>query len=194
MNCKRLSLDCMSDNDVQSFLYFKEVINNLVNKYSHPCVVIDEVIPIRIINDKYDTIALTVGYGPFVICYNVDNMGENKNEIMSDAIHEFLHMWFNTYSYEERSSVIKCICNETMHVLGDDIILQAKYSIRMVYMSEMLNEYSFSEDLYYGEEVLCELASHLKSPVREIVFNIIINREILKKDLDDLSKKLHELL
>ena len=91
-----------------------------------------------------------------------------------------------TYEKEYREAIKKR--SQRIHVYKDYCVGDA------VYMSEMLNEYSFSEDLYYGEEVLCELASHLKSPVREIVFNIIINREIFKKDLDDLSKKLHELL
>lgn len=183
---KEISLDCMSDDDVQSFLYFKWVIEGLINKYNPPFKI--NVVPAVVL--KNDAIAFTIGYNPFVIGYNVEMMSKDKDSIMSDAIHEFLHVWFNTYSYIERMSIIDCICREVISTLSNDITLQTKYSLYMSYMYNMLVEYSFTNDIICGEEVLCELASHLKSPVKDKVFNIIINKCVIKEDLDTLSSDL----
>lgn len=182
---KEMSLDCMSDDDVQSFLYFKWVIEGLINKYNPPFKI--DIVPAVVLDD---VVAFTIGYGPFVIGYNVEMMSKDKYGIMSDAVHEFLHVWFSTYTYQERLSIIDSVCREAINALSDDIALQTKYSLYMPYMYNMLVEYSFTSDITCGEEVLCELASHLKSPVRDKVFHIIIDVCVLKEDLDDLSSGL----
>ncbi len=186
---KKVDIDCMSDTDIQSFLMFKGFIKTLEKRYNPSYKI--EVIPVKILDETYNNV---IGFVPatdsFKICYNVNMMSYSQNRIISDAVHEFLHIWFRSFDDLEKYVFIKKICFTLVTALNAKPELLLKYRNNMPLLYENLAVYSFTRDIVDGEEVVCELASNLESPVREKVFNSIIKREIEEEDLDYIYKNL----
>lgn len=186
---KEVDIDCMSNTDVQSFLMFKGFVKTLEKRYNPSYKI--EVIPVKILDKKHKNV---IGFVPpidsFRICYNVNMMSYSQNRIISDAVHEFLHIWFRSFDDLEKYIFIKNICLTTIMAFNNDASLLLKYRNNMPLLYERLANYSFNRDIVDGEEVVCELASNLQSPVREKVFNSIIKREIEEEDLEYIYKNL----
>lgn len=117
-----------------------------------------------------------------VIAVSVDKMDARKDSF-EISMHEIAHAKLNKIKNKD------CILKEFVELIEDNPYLTYKLS---GYLSSNLEEYKFTKQIKFAEEVFCELISSRKSPVRaqcsKILFAGCIPDDV-KDEIINISSK-----
>ena len=123
----------------------------------------------------------SVQYGD-VIAVSVDKMDTRKDSF-EISMHEIAHAKLNKIKNKD------CILKEFVELIENNPYLTYKLS---GYLSSNLEEYKFTKQIKFAEEVFCELISSRKSPVRaqcsKILFAGCIPDDV-KDEIINISSK-----
>lgn len=170
--------DDLSNEEMSSLLFFEHKITSLCNKY---CTANARVLPA--LSNVDEVVALVdtplgIVDGNYIVPYMVSKK-EDEDEVLACAQHEFLHIFFIEHP-DVRREIINDICPQLQAMVDDNDALLKSMEKEMVYLHDCLCGYmnpslSTWRRLRMAEEVICELASHVNSPAKDKVFDMIIS-------------------
>lgn len=178
--------DDLSNEEMSSLLFFEHEITSLCNKY---CTVGARVSPA--LSNVEEVVALVdtplgIVDGSYIVPYMVSKK-EDEDEVLASAQHEFLHIFFEE-NHDVKVNIINDICPQLQVMVEDNDSLKTSLEDKMVYLYDCLCKYmdgslSNKRRLKMAEEVVCELASHINSPAKDKVFDMVVNGNWNDNDL-----------
>ena len=135
----------------------------------------------RYIDDAIAMYISSMQYGD-VIAIAVDQMNTRRSSF-EIAMHEIAHAKLNKIKNKD------CILKEFVTLIEDNPYLTYMLS---GYLSSNLEEYKFTKQTKFAEEVFCELTSSNKSPIKSQCLKILIAEGItddIKNEIIKISSK-----
>lgn len=182
----------LSEKDSHFFHLFEKNIKNIVSDLN---LDFKTIIYPAITNAGKECIAYT--FSKYPLYGNIYRIGYNSGTpcngyddklMYHSAMHEVCHILIARGPRSFRTRIITFLCsavniaikNGNKHVFLDMEYMQDNFLLQ--------RDLSFSQQdrMAAGEEVVCELASHEKSPVKNIVFSMILNGRIDREDYIDI--------
>ena len=177
----------LSEKDRLMLPIFEKQLNYMCQKYGTYGAT---VIPAVSSFDKRGVVAFVSSSslinGKYVVPF-VSALGGSKEYIKACADHEFVHIWFKSHK-DTRREVVNAICPQLEDMVSNSKDLDTKLFDRMWYCHERLHNYmdtslEVSDRLAGAEDVICELATCIDSPVKKEVFDMIISGNWNDNDL-----------
>lgn len=177
----------LSEKDKSMLPVFEKQLNYMCQKYgTHGATVIPAVSSF----DKHGVVAFVSSSslinGKYVVPF-VSALDEDEEYVKASADHEFVHIFFKEHK-EVRRSIVNDICPQLQNMVENSKDLDNKLFDKMWYCHERLHDYmntnlEVSKRLAGAEDVICELATCIDSPVKKEVFDMIISGNWNDNDL-----------
>ena len=171
--------ESLSKNDRLMLPIFEQQLNYMCHKHgTNPATVVPAVSSF----DKKGVVAFVSSSslidGKYVVPF-VSALDGNKEYVKACADHEFVHIFFKEHK-EVRRNIINDICPQLQNMVENSKDLDNKLFDKMWYCHERLHDYmntnlEVSKRLAGAEDVICELATCIDSPVKKEVFDMIIS-------------------
>lgn len=174
----KVGSNCLSENDKVMLPIFEEQINNMCQKYCTYCAtVIPAVTSFKGVVAFVDNKSGVVNKR-YIVPF-VSALGRDEEYIRAAANHEFVHLFFKENKQRKRD-VIEALVPQLCKTTKNDASLAIKIRHKMWYIHRNLKlcmnkNISLSKRYSAAEEVVCELATNINSPVAEQVFDMVIN-------------------
>lgn len=189
--------ESLSEKDKLMFPIFEQQLNYMCQKHGTNLAT---VVPAISSFDKKGVVAFvsssSLVNGKYVVPF-VSSLDGDEDYVRACADHEFMHIFFKEHK-EVRRNIINDICPQLQNMVENSKDLDNKLFDKMWYCHKRLHDYmninlKVSERLAGAEDVICELATCKKSPVKKEIFDMIISGNWDANDLFYIFAKLSTL-
>ena len=180
-----ISRDTLSRKEMSSLLVFEQEIHRLCKLYYTTGATV-----IPAISNIFEVVSLVdwpkgIINGNYIVPFMIDE--ECGDNVVASAQHEFLHIFFIEHP-DVRREIINDICPQLQIMVDGNNALLKTMEKEMVYLHDCLCGYmnpslSTWRRLKMAEEIVCELASHVNSPAKDKVFDMVVNGNWNDNDL-----------